>query len=303
MRDSPRRISRGEDGLRVPDPSDARLRAAMFNHLDRLLATSPDGSLPSSAINSFTFDGRPIRLIVQAGIWKPAGLDAALTIRTTYTPPNQPPPYTDDVEGGVVHYKYRGVDPNHSDNRALRQAMISELPLTYFVGVAKGVYVPRFPVWLVDEDLTRHEFAVAVDEGQRHVDLSALPEPQREYVERITRARLHQPVFRARVLRAYHERCAMCRLHHAELLDAAHIIPDGQPKGDPVVPNGLSLCKIHHAAYDVNLLGVRPDLRVEVTPHSFGSPTGRCSLMVCRACRGRSFLFPGAELPSRTRSG
>jgi putative restriction endonuclease len=111
----------------------------MFDHLDRLLATSPDGSLSSSAINSFTFEGRPVRLIVQTGIWKPAGLDAALTIRTTYTPPNQLPPYADDLDGGVVHYKYRGTDPHHADNRALRQAMARGLPLTYFVGVAKSV--------------------------------------------------------------------------------------------------------------------------------------------------------------------
>jgi putative restriction endonuclease len=276
----------------MPDPTDARLRTAMFHHLGRLLTTSPDGSLSSSAINGFTFEGRPIRLIVQTGIWKPAGLDAALTIRTTYTPPNQPPPYADDVEGGVVHYKYRGTDPNHSDNRALRQAMIHDLPLAYFVGVAKGVYVPRYPVWLVDENLTRHEFAVAVDEGQRHVDLSALPAPQREYVERITQARLHQPVFRARVLRSYHERCAMCRLHHAELLDAAHIIPDGQPKGDPVVPNGLSLCKIHHAAYDVNLLGVRPNLMVEVTPRLLRESDGPMLTHGLQSMQGAELLVP-----------
>lgn len=129
-----------------------------------------------------------------------------------------------------------------------------------------GVYVPRYPVWLRSEDPARHEFAIAVDEGQRDVDLATLSPEQRRYVERLTRVRLHQPVFRARVLRAYRERCAMCRLHHAVLLDAAHIIPDGQPQGDPVVPNGLSLCKIHHAAYDANLLGVRPDLTVEVAP-------------------------------------
>lgn len=34
--------------------------------------------------------------------------------------------------------------------------------------------------------------------------------------------------------------------------------------GRPVVPNGLSLCKIHHAAYDANILGVRPDLVAEI---------------------------------------
>jgi putative restriction endonuclease len=273
-------------------PLDSRIRAAMFDHLDRLLATSPDGSLPSSAINSFTFEGRALRLIVQSGIWKPAGLEAALTIRTTYTPPNQLPPYADDVDGGVVHYKYRGTDPQHADNRALRQAMVHGAPLVYFVGVARGVYVPRYPVWLVDENVVRHEFAVAVDEGQRFVDLSALPEPQRAYVERLTRARLHQPVFRARVLRAYHERCAMCRLHHPELLDAAHIIPDGQPKGDPVVPNGLSLCKIHHAAYDANLLGVRPNLVVEVAPRLLRESDGPMLTHGLQGVHGEQILVP-----------
>lgn len=276
----------------MPDTTDGRLRTAMFNHLDRLLANSPDGSLPSSAINSLNFEGRLLRLIVQTGIWKPAGLDAALTIRTTYTPPNQLPPYADDVEGGVVHYKYRGTDPNHADNRALRQAMLQGLPLAYFVGVAKSVYVPRYPVWLVNENAARHEFAVAVDEGQRFVDLSALPEPQREYIERLTRARLHQPVFRARVLRAYQERCAMCRLHHPELLDAAHIIPDGQPRGEPVVPNGLSLCKIHHAAYDADLLGVRPDLMVEVTPRLLQESDGPMLTHGLQGMHGAELLIP-----------
>ncbi|MGH9029314.1 MAG: HNH endonuclease [Acidimicrobiales bacterium] len=276
----------------MADPDDTRLRASMFDHLDRLLAKSSDGSLASSAINRFTFDGRLVRLIVQTGIWKPAGLDAALTIRTTYTPPNQLPPYADDVEGGVVHYKYRGTDPNHADNRALRQAMVHGLPLAYFVGVAKAVYLPRYPVWLVDENVARKAFAVAVDEGQRFVDLSALPEAQRDYVERLTRTRLHQPVFRARVLRAYHERCAMCRLHHPELLDAAHIIPDGQPKGDPVVPNGLSLCKIHHAAYDVNLLGVRPNLVVEVTPRLLRESDGPMLTHGLQSMHGAELAIP-----------
>ena len=140
----------------MSEPVDYRIRAAMFDHLDRLIATSPDGSLSSFALNSFEFEGRAVRLTVQTGIWKPAGFDAALTIRTTYTPANQPPPYSDNVEGGVVHYKYRGTDPNHADNRALRQAMVAGLPLAYFVGVAKGMYVPSYPVWLVEEIPFRH---------------------------------------------------------------------------------------------------------------------------------------------------
>ncbi|HEV8609903.1 MAG TPA: HNH endonuclease [Thermoanaerobaculia bacterium] len=70
--------------------------------------------------------------------------------------------------------------------------------------------------------------------------------------------------FRQRVLRAYRERCAVCRLTHRELLDAAHILPDEHPKGEPIVSNGLALCKLHHAAFDSYILGVRPDLTVEI---------------------------------------
>lgn len=276
---------------------DAQLRASMFGHLDTLLSTSPDGSLPSSAINTFAFEGRPLRLIVQTGIWKPALLSAALTIRTTFTPPDQLPPYSDTERAdGLVGYKYRGTDPNHADNRALREAMLQGLPLAYFIGVARGVYVPRYPVWLVEEDPANLEFGIAVDEGQRLIDLSSPPEARREYVERLTRARLHQPVFRARVLRAYQERCAMCRLHHPELLDAAHIIPDGQPKGDPVVPNGLSLCKIHHAAYDANLLGVRPNLMVEVTPRLFKESDGPMLTHGLQGMHGAELVIPRERL-------
>jgi len=70
--------------------------------------------------------------------------------------------------------------------------------------------------------------------------------------------------FRQRVLRAYQQCCAICRLRHDELLEAAHILPDGHPLGEPVIPNGLALCKLHHAAFDLYLIGVTPDLEVTV---------------------------------------
>jgi putative restriction endonuclease len=239
----------------------------MFAHLDDLLAGGPPRAVLSAEINHFSFDGRPMRLIVQSGIWKPKRLDAALTIRTTYTPPNAVPPYEDDIGiEGLPRYKYRGTDAEHSDNRALRAAMQGGLPLAYFVGVERGVYVPQYPVWVEAENRAGLEFMIAVDEQQHGLELAELAPLQRAYVTRLTKARMHQPLFRARVLRAYDGRCAICRLHHAELLDAAHIIPDGQPQGEPIVPNGLSLCKIHHAAYDTNLIGVRRDLVVEVQP-------------------------------------
>jgi putative restriction endonuclease len=48
------------------------------------------------------------------------------------------------------------------------------------------------------------------------------------------------------------------------LLDATHILPDSHPRGEPLVSNGLTLCKLHHAAYDRNILGIRPDLHIEI---------------------------------------
>jgi putative restriction endonuclease len=35
--------------------------------------------------------------------------------------------------------------------------------------------------------------------------------------------------------------------------------------GEPVVSNGLSLCSIHHCAFDEDLVGVAPDLRVHAS--------------------------------------
>ena len=77
------------------------------------------------------------------------------------------------------------------------------------------------------------------------------------------RQRLHQRAFRERVLDAYQHQCAFCRFRHQELLDAAHIVRT-EPQGTPVVENGLSLCKLHHAAFDRYFLGVRPDYVVQV---------------------------------------
>lgn len=53
-------------------------------------------------------------------------------------------------------------------------------------------------------------------------------------------------------------------MKHERLLDAAHILPDKHPLGEPWVHNGLALCKIHHAAYDQNILGISRDYKVAI---------------------------------------
>ena len=86
----------------------------------------------------------------------------------------------------------------------------------------------------------------------------------RRYLIAQTRYRLHQPKFASLVIIPYENSCSVCHLRHRELLDAAHIIPDVEAEGSAVVNNGLALCKIHHAAYDANLLGITPDCTVQI---------------------------------------
>ncbi len=138
--------------------------------------------------------------------------------------------------------------------------------MIWFQGVDSGAYLPIFPVWLVHEEPELHQFVVALDleQAQRWTTDGAIDlDLRRRYAERVVLDRLHQPLFRARVLSAYGGRCAICRLGHSQLLDAAHIRADTEG-GEPIVPNGIAMCKIHHAAYDADIMGVDPDYKVHI---------------------------------------
>ncbi len=225
------------------------------------------GFISSQELLDFTFRGQPFRLMdPQRGIRKPAMLSAALSIRTVYRGDGRERPYEDGLgSDGLLRYKWRGDDADHPENRALRAAAARQLPLIWFFGVGPGVYQAIAPVWLLWEEPSQQQFVIDPDVARGLVTRgSRLEENLRRYITRETRQRLHQPVFRATVLRAYKVRCAVCSLRHSELLDAAHIVPDRDEAGIASVRNGLAMCKIHHAAYDNQILGVRPDLVVEI---------------------------------------
>lgn len=241
---------------------DQAIRKAAMSWLDQ----RPQPRVDQAWLSNFEYEGVRLPLMDrQRGIRKPAGMQAALAIRTVYTDPRHPPPYADTIgPDGLQRYMYRGDDPMHSENVALRNAMAAKLPLIWFVGVAPGQYEPLYPVWIVGDEPEALQFALAVDPAQRFLDVGVEDIELRRYSETLTKTRLHQRIFRTQVLLAYEGKCSVCRLKHSELLDAAHIIADGQPNGQPIVPNGLSLCKIHHAAFDHGILGIRPDLTMHV---------------------------------------
>ncbi len=260
---------------------DLEVRLITFAWLKSQIAAFGD-LLPRDVLKrGFDFHNERVPLVGPQGIFKPRVIpEIPLSITTTTHSP-----YDDSFDqDGLLRYRYRGTDPLHWENVGLRLAMRRQVPLVYFHGVVVGLYLPVWPVFIVGDDPTGLAFTVAADDGDyadealRRAGTAAETvgeaASRREYITARVRARLHQHGFRERVLRAYRERCALCHLKHRELLDAAHIVPDCHPEGEPVVSNGLALCKIHHAAFDHYLIGVRPDYVVEVHPRILAESDG-----------------------------
>jgi putative restriction endonuclease len=267
IQNSQSRMARSMDDL------DGRIRITAFKFLEELTRLEPDGgALPRRVLErGFTYDGERVPLIGPQGIFKPRLLpEVPISITTVPIVDGESRPY-DDAFGpdGLLRYRYRGTNPGHHENVGLRLAMQRQLPLIYFHGVVPGLYVAEWPIYIVGDDPKSLTFTVSVEE-RRFAALESTPpeieekEIRRRYTTRIFRQRLHQREFRERVVHAYQHHCAVCRLRRNELLEAAHILADADPQGVPRVSNGLALCRLHHAAFDADLIGITADYIVEV---------------------------------------
>lgn len=241
---------------------DAAVRAAAFSWLQA--QTQAMGDVLSRPLIEAGFDhfGQRVPLIGPQGIFKPRACRYPISITTS---PNSP---YDDRFGyaGEILYSYREDSRGEHENVGLRSAMAEQIPLIYFHGLVPSRYLAAWPVYIVGDNPATRMFTVRADEPESSSSdgLTIAEDARRVYATRTVVQRIHQRAFRERVIAAYRTSCAICHLRHQELLDAAHILPDGHPQGQPVVPNGLALCKIHHAAFDWNIIGIRPDLVLEV---------------------------------------
>lgn len=246
-------------------------------------------------------DGSRLRLVDpgRGGIWNPSNMSATLSIVTS---PDGP--YADrELEGGLLKYSYQS-GPQGGKNLKLRRAMDLGYPIIRFNKIAKGTYVPIYPVFVVGDDPINREFTLSVDESLRLLpNINAPTAVERRYAERLVLQRVHQPAFRARVMLAYESKGTVCVLKKAPLLDAAHITGDGETRGEAIVTNGLSLCKIHHAAYDQNLLGVSPEYRVVINKSLLKEIDGPMLLHGLQEMNNRLLSLPRstAEYPDRDR--
>ena len=236
------------------------IREDIFRWLDGKIA-SGQSDLSRGELENYHFGLERIPLLDTArGIRNPQDFEASLTIMTSVKSPYGAETISDD---GFVRYSYQSRDGG--DNVKLRRAFEQREPLVYFQGIRPGAFVPYYPAYVVADDSGAREFLVALDESMRLFgDPLHMTQDERRYAERVVRTRLHQPAFRAKIMFAYSTTCAVCSLKHGDLLDAAHIIADSDISGFAQVSNGLALCKIHHAAYDRNLLGITPDYEVRI---------------------------------------
>jgi putative restriction endonuclease len=252
----------------------------------------------------FAFRGRRVPFLnYQKGIYRAAAQrgPAALSVHTSASSP-----YDDAPTEDGFRYAYRAGSIDQPDNRALRAAHDLHVPIVYFIATRPGWYDSVFPAFVAEDDPASREVLIRVGELVGPID-----EPQpvlvddpigRRYAFREVRVRVHQARFRGRVIPAYRERCAICSLREVRLLDAAHILGDAETAGEPTVSNGLSLCSIHHRAFDRDLVGVSPEREVHVSRRLLEDEDGPM-LDVLKEFHGRPIVVPArrAWQPDRER--
>jgi putative restriction endonuclease len=274
------------------------LRELIFQRLAEIVAEQ--GVVTRNELESLKVGGETRRIIDRSrGIWNPQDLLATLSVIS-----NPEGPYADAHVGeSLFAYDYRAGSTD-GDNRKLRKAFELQLPIVLLRTIRAGVFVPVFPVYVVADDFASRQFVLALDESLRFVGDPLHLEPiERAYAERAVKQRLHQPEFRGRVMLAYGQKCSVCTLKHGRLIDAAHIIGDDKPHGIPVVENGLAMCKIHHAAYDANLLGISPDYSVRIKADLMDEIDGPMLLHGLQEMDGRDLTVPKrrTDQPSKDR--
>nr|WP_249179537.1 HNH endonuclease [Burkholderia vietnamiensis] len=95
-------------------------------------------------------------------------------------------------------------------------------------------------------------------------DIQSVRNGPRRLLIKTIRQKYRAKDFSRRVLGAYLHRCAFCGVQ-LKLLDAAHIVPVAAPDSTDEVTNGVALCKLHHFAYDSNLVAFDTEYRIQIS--------------------------------------
>ncbi len=290
---------------------DTMMRLAAFEQVRRLSEVH-DHLTAKELDPGFDFAGERVPLVnPQRGIFKPRQMQFLLSIKTVFPKPGGKIWYDDQREvhrqifegDETVDYAFMGQNPDAADNRWLREAFENQIPVIYFLGIAPGRYQAMLPAFISgwDAKVLKARVAFGVhDQAELGPPENA---PERRYALRAVQQRLHQATFREAIISAYKGCCALSGLPEPLLLDAAHIISDKDEQlGQPVVPNGIPLSKIHHAAFDAHLIGIDPDYGLHVSDRLLGQNDGPM-LEALKQLNGGTIHLPGRvkDRPDRDR--
>lgn len=281
------------------DP-DWLVRIAAFDAL-RLLVARHGPVMPWRTIEpGFTHGGRSYLFANQVkGIFRPAGMSGGALSIKTIVPKQGRPRYVDLASDDMFSYALQDRGVEYHDNQLLLWCAQTGAPFIYFYGIEPGQYRPIWPVYVQEVRsadarvlIASAPSGAALLEPGTFVSDHAAGAIERRYATIEVKRRLHQDAFRHLVLGAYADRCAICNLPRRALLDAAHILPDRDERGVPSVPNGLALCKLHHGAFDANLIGIRPDHVVEVSPALMAETDGPTLEIALKGIAGCPLRLP-----------
>ncbi len=268
------------------DNQDTLIRVEAFRRV-QILQQSNRYIAASDLKPGFQFNGDRIPLVNRPrGIFKPRQMKFLLSVKTAIPRPGREVWYDDQLQDhqnlfeGIdsVEYAFMGNNPQAAANRWLLEAYENQIPFIYFLGIAPGCYEAMMPTFVDDwnaHDLSaRLVFGLPLQDALTEstplekINIGEFPKDMKErrYTLRTVKQRLHQSSFREALIQAYGGRCAISGIPEPLLLDAAHIAPDSHEQlGQPIVPNGIPLSKIHHAAFDAHLIGIDPTYRLHVS--------------------------------------
>ena len=266
-----------------PTETDQRIRQAAFAYVRaRWAEAQRRGFLDKEQLRPGVFecDGKPFSLIhPQWGGYRPRTpmrmshlLSLLSTRRGAIKYGTSVPKIPAQGESHSFDYfLIEGLSPDHFRNQYMHDAWEQQVPIFLFLETdpqsssQSPCFVPtlaHIASWEPEKRRVKVRYG-SIDISVTNLDV-ADNTLQRRYARAEHKQRVHQQKFRDNLKHAYRGRCAISNLSESELLEAAHIIPDHQG-GQPKTSNGLLLSKIHHAAFDEDLIGITPDYFVKVS--------------------------------------
>ena len=274
-------------------PEPAAIRRAVIETIER----RSEPIFREKELLNFQAGTRSVPLLDEAAaVCTPAGFHFQSPLSLRLPEPIGVPPKLVDSNGFMRHPRKSSRLKDGRD-QALLHALESRVPLILLRPLGNQEYQALYPVFVNRFVHKDGEFEFDMNQVYTTAESDApAPEYERRWNPSNTWRRVHQPVFRRDVLKAYRGRCAVCGLNIVELLDAAHIVPDHHELGIASVSNGLALCKIHHAAFDAGLLAITEDFRVAISQRIMSNDAGEAVDHALRKFHGQSLeVIPGAK--------